>query len=72
MGHDGATRRSSTLRECVEDTVASFERVAENYVYRGLLATIMVAKAFGEKPLIEALYEFLAKYESANGHTKEV
>jgi len=51
--------------------IATFERDAENYVYRGLLATVMVAKAFGEKPLIEALYEFLAKYESANGHTKE-
>lgn len=51
--------------------IATFERDAENYVYRGLLATVIVAKAFGEKPLIEALYEFLAKYESANGHTKE-
>ena len=43
-------------------------RDAENYVYRGLMATIVVAKAFGDASLVEKLYEFLAKYESANGH----
>ena len=50
--------------------MATFERDAENYVYRGLMATGVVAKAFGDKPLVEAMYEFLAKYEAANGHTK--
>jgi len=40
---------------------------AENYVYRGLMSTIVAAKAFGDRPLVEALYEFLAKYESSNG-----
>ena len=43
-------------------------RDAENYVYRGLIATIIVAKAFGDATLVDVLYEFLAKYESANGH----
>jgi len=41
---------------------------AENYVYRGLMATIVVAKAFGNSPLVKELYKFLAAYESANGH----
>ena len=48
--------------------VASFARDAENYVYRGLMATIVVAKAFGNASLVGILYEFLALYESANGH----
>jgi hypothetical protein len=41
---------------------------AENYVYRGLMATVVVAKAFGNRSLVEELYEFLARYEAANGH----
>lgn len=48
----------------------TFERDAENYVYRGVMAAVVAAKAFGDKPLVEVLYEFLAKYESANGHNK--
>ena len=44
-------------------------RDAENHIYRGLMATIVVAKAFGDRPLIDELYKFLAAYESANGHT---
>ena len=43
-------------------------RDVETYVYRGLMATIVVAKAFGNASLVNILYEFLAKYESANGH----
>ena len=43
-------------------------RDAENYVYRGLIATITVAKAFGDATLVKVLYDFLAKYESANSH----
>lgn len=42
-------------------------RATENYVYRGLLVTIIVAKAFGDAPLVDELYDFLAKYTSANG-----
>lgn len=40
----------------------------EGYVYRGLMATTIVAKAFGDRTLVESLYTFLAAYESANGH----
>ena len=41
---------------------------AENYVYRGLMATGAVAKAFGDRQLVDELYKFLGAYESANGH----
>ena len=43
-------------------------RDAENHFYRGLMTTIMVAKAFGDGPLVEELYKFLTSYESANGY----
>lgn len=43
-------------------------RDAENQTCRGLMATIMVAKAFGDGPLVEELYKFLTIYESANGY----
>lgn len=49
--------------------IDTFERDAENYVYRGIMAAVAVAKAFGDKSLVEALYEFLARYESANRHS---
>lgn len=48
--------------------VTEWARDAENYVYRGLMATIVVAKAFGDAPLVDELYKFLGKYELANGH----
>lgn len=41
---------------------------AENYVYRGLMATVVIAQAFGDLSLMEALYGFLGRYERANGH----
>jgi hypothetical protein len=41
---------------------------ADNYIYRGLMATIVVAKAFGDAVLVAELEEFLVKYEDANGH----
>lgn len=40
----------------------------ENHVYRGLMATIISAKAFGGAELVKELYEFLDQYEVANGH----
>lgn len=49
--------------------ITTFAWHAENYVYRGLMATITAGKAFGDRPLVEGLYKFLATYESANGHT---
>ena len=48
--------------------IESYSRDAENYVYRGLMATIAVAKAFGDSSLVDVLYEFLTRYEVANGH----
>lgn len=48
--------------------IATFARDAGNYVYRGLMATITAAKAFGDAPLVDVLYAFLAKYEAANEH----
>ena len=48
--------------------VASSAREAENYIYRGLMATVVVAKAFRDVSLVGTLYEFLDMYESANGH----
>ncbi len=41
---------------------------AENYVCRGLMATVVVAKAFGDRSLVETLYEFLGQYDAANGY----
>lgn len=48
-------------------TVEMFED-ADNYIYRGLMATIVVAKAFGDAALLAELEKFLAEYEVANGH----
>ncbi len=48
--------------------IATFAREAETYVYRGLMAAVTAAKAFGDASLVEALYQFMGKYESANGH----
>lgn len=50
--------------------VDTFEQDTENYVYRGLMAAGVVAKAFGNKPLVDAIYQFLEKYELTNGHPK--
>ncbi len=58
--HIGGMRGTRRMAECARD--------AEIYVYRGLMATIVAAKAFGGASLVDSLYEFLAKYESANGH----
>jgi hypothetical protein len=40
---------------------------AWNYVYRGLLSTNAVAKAFGDESLVEALYRYIEKFETASG-----
>ena len=48
--------------------VYEYARDAENYVYRGLVVTIAVAKAFGGRALVDELHEFLGAYEAANGH----
>jgi hypothetical protein len=48
--------------------IATFAADAQNYFYRGLMTTIMCAKAFGDRALVNDLCAFLAKYEEANGH----
>ncbi|MBB1520999.1 hypothetical protein [Aquipseudomonas guryensis] len=48
--------------------IETFEQDTEIYIYRGVMVACVVAKAFGNKSLVEALYEFLAQYEVANGH----
>ena len=48
-------------------TDATYED-AGNYIYRGLMATTVVAKAYGDVALLKSMEEFLAKYEIANGH----
>lgn len=40
---------------------------AWNYYYRGLLALIIVTKAFGDEPLAKTLYEYLDKFEKTSG-----
>ena len=40
---------------------------AWNYFYRGLLTTTLVAKAIGDKSLVDALYEYIKKFEKTSG-----
>lgn len=40
---------------------------AWNYYYRGLMSLGVVAKAFGDKSLVDSLYEYIAKFEAASG-----
>lgn len=40
---------------------------AWNYFYRSLLSVMAVAKAYGDKPLLDALYEYRAKFEADSG-----
>lgn len=47
----------------------SFYTDAETYMYRSLIATAFVAKAFGDAALVSAFSLFLEKYEKMNGHT---
>lgn len=47
--------------------MAEYVDDAWNYYYRGLISLTVVAKAFGDKPLVETLYEYLAKFEGASG-----
>ena len=58
--HLSGMRGTPRASECARD--------AENYVYRGLMATIVVANAFGDRVLVDELSKFLATYESSNGH----
>lgn len=58
--HINGMRGTPRVNECAAS--------AENYIYRGLMATTVVAKALGDAALVKTLYEFIAQYESSNGH----
>ena len=58
--HTNGMRGTTRVTECAAS--------AENYIYRGLMATTVVAKAFGDAALVTTLYAFMARYEAANGH----
>ena len=55
-GMQGTPRQSACARD------------AENYVYRGLITTVVAAKAFGDAALVDELTQFLTTYESENCH----
>ena len=40
---------------------------ALNYYYRGLISITIVAKAFGDKSLVDTMYQYLAKFEKTTG-----
>ena len=47
--------------------VADYVHVAWHYYYRGLLSVAAVAKAYGDKSLVDALDEYIARFEAASG-----
>ena len=53
--HLSGMRKTIRINESADD--------AWNYFYRSLLSVMAVAKAFGDKPLGDALYEYRAKFE---------
>jgi len=40
-----------------------YECDVQNYVYRGIMTTIVAAKAFGDSALVETLEGILARFE---------
>ena len=50
---------TSRIADHVED--------AWNYFYRGLLSTCIVAKAFGDAPLVDTLYAHMGELEQRPG-----
>lgn len=47
--------------------MAEHIRDAWNYYYRGLTAITVIAKAFGDKPLVDTLYQYIGKFEETSG-----
>ncbi len=47
--------------------MAEHIRDAWNYYYRGLAAITVVSKAFGDKLLVDSLYQFIVKFETTSG-----
>ena len=52
-------RRTIRINECADD--------AWYYFYRSLMSVMVVAKAFGDKPLVDELYKYRAKFEATSG-----
>lgn len=48
-------RGTSRMKEHIDD--------AWNYFYRGLMSVVVTAKAFGDKPLVDMMYEYLTRFE---------
>lgn len=46
--------------------IAECARTLRTYIVRGLMTSVIAAKAFGDRALVEALHQFLEKYELAN------
>lgn len=47
--------------------MAEHIRDAWNYYYRGLMAITVVAKAFGDKQLVDSMYQYIVKFEATSG-----
>lgn len=47
--------------------MAEHIRDAWNYYYRGLTAITVIAKAFGDKPLVDTMYQYIVKFEETSG-----
>lgn len=47
--------------------MAEHVRDAWNYYYRGLTAITVIAKAFGDKPLVDSMYQYIVKFEGTSG-----
>jgi len=62
--HLSGMRGTPRMREYVDD--------AWNYFYRGIMALITVAKAFGDKPLVDSLYQYLQHFEQQSGDRANV
>jgi hypothetical protein len=45
---------------------------AWNYFYRGLIAVTVVAKVFGDKPLVDIMYEYLERFTQSSGERANI
>jgi hypothetical protein len=57
--HLSGMRGTPRMQEHIDD--------AWNYFYRGIMALTVVAKAFGDKPLVDSLYEHLERFVKESG-----
>ncbi|HWR77815.1 MAG TPA: hypothetical protein VN283_11475 [Thiobacillus sp.] len=62
--HLGSMRGTPRMQEHIDD--------AWNYFYRGLMNATVIAKAFGDKPLVDTMYEYLKRFEVSSGERANV